>query len=99
MAPVDLGRDGVLWTWTSQQFLPKAPYAGPETDDDFAGYLVGYVELAGLVRAVGRLVDIDAEDLRIGMPMEVVVVPFAVDGDGTQVVTYAFRPAAPAAST
>jgi hypothetical protein len=35
--------------------------------------------------------DIDQE-LRIGMPMELTVVPFTSDEDGTEVLTYAFRP-------
>ena len=40
-----LARRGTLWTLTTQDFLPKEPYAGPETEDDFAGFLLGYVEL------------------------------------------------------
>jgi uncharacterized OB-fold protein len=92
MARTELGARGTLWTWTSQDFLPKSPYAGPETEADFAGYLVGYVELAEGVRVVTRLVDVDRADVRIGMPMELVIVPFNVDPDGTEVLAYAFRP-------
>jgi uncharacterized OB-fold protein len=32
------------------------------------------------------------EGLRIGMDMELVLVPFRTDGDGNEVVTFAFRP-------
>jgi hypothetical protein len=35
--------------------------------------------------------DVDQE-LAIGMPMELTVVPFTTDDDGTEVLTYAFRP-------
>ena len=35
--------------------------------------------------------DVDQE-LRIGMPMELTVVPFTTDEDGTEVLTFAFRP-------
>jgi uncharacterized OB-fold protein len=66
-----------------QRFRPKAPYVGPE---DFEPYGVGYVELPGEVRVEARLTVADPARLRIGMPMELVVVPF---GDG---VTYAFAP-------
>ena len=67
-----------------QGFRPKPPYAGPE---DFEPYGVGYVELPGEVRVEARLTVADPGRLRIGMPMELVVVPF---GDR---VTYAFAPA------
>lgn len=79
-----LGRTGTLWTWTVQGFRPKEPYRGPE---DFEPYGVGYVELPGEVLVEGRLTVADPERLRIGMAMELVVVPF---GDR---VTYAFAPA------
>ncbi len=92
MAVTELGRRGTLWTWTTQDFLPKAPYAGPETEADFAGYLVGYVELPDGVRVVTRLVDVDRADVRIGMELELVLFRFTVDADGTEVVAYAFRP-------
>jgi uncharacterized OB-fold protein len=80
-----LGRTGTLWTWTVQGFRPKAPYAGP--DGQFEPYGVGYVELPGEVRVEARLTVADPAQLRIGMPMELVVVAV---GDR---VTYAFAPA------
>jgi uncharacterized OB-fold protein len=92
MAGVELSRRGTLWTWTSQDFLPKAPYAGPETEADFAGFLLGFVELPEGVRVVTRLVGMDRADVRIGMDLELVIVPFNVDADGTEVLTYAFAP-------
>jgi uncharacterized OB-fold protein len=79
-----LGRTGTLYTWTVQGFRPKPPYAGPE---EFEPYGVGYVELPGEVRVEGRLTTADPARLRIGMPMELVLVPF---GDR---LTYAFAPA------
>ena len=88
----ELATQGTLWTWTSQDFLPKRPYAGRETEADFDGYLVGYVELPDGVRVVTRLVDVDRADVRIGMPMELCLFPFTVDPDGTEVIAYGFRP-------
>ena len=79
-----LRRTGTLYTWTVQGFRPKPPYAGPE---EFEPYGVGYVELPGEVRVEARLTTADPSRLRIGMAMELVVVPF---GDR---VTYAFAPA------
>jgi uncharacterized OB-fold protein len=84
-----LARRGTLWTWTIQCFAPKSPpYAGAA--DDFEPYGVGYVELPGEVRVEARLTEADPARLRIGMPMELVLIP-APGSSGAQ--TYAFRPA------
>lgn len=98
MERTELADRGTVWTWTTQDFLPKAPYTGPETEEDFAGYLVAYVELPGQVRVETRLVDVDRTAVSIGMPVELVIVPFRTDADGVEVLTYAFRPSADGAS-
>jgi uncharacterized OB-fold protein len=83
-----LARRGTLWTWTIQCFPPKSPpYAG--SVDDFQPYGVGYVELPGEVRVETRLTEADPDRLRIGMPMELVLIPAP---GGNDAVTYAFRP-------
>ena len=87
-----LPRRGTLWTWTTQEFLPKEPYAGGETPETFRPYGVGLVQLGDEVRVEGRLTESDPRALDFGMEVEVVAVPFRVDEDGTEVVTYAFRP-------
>jgi uncharacterized OB-fold protein len=85
-------RRGTLWTFTTQEFVPKSPpYALVESEESFVPYVVGYVEFADQGRIEGRIVGCAPADLRIGMEMEVVVVPFMVDENGTEVVTYAFR--------
>ena len=92
MAVVELADRGTLYTYTTQEFLPKWPYAGPETETDFAGYTVGYVELPGEVMVETRVVGIAPDRLRIGMPLRLVIVPFRTDPDGAEVLTYAFAP-------
>jgi uncharacterized protein len=87
-----LSRRGTLFTFTTQEFLPKEPYAGPETEETFEGYALGYVELPGEVMVETRLTERDPAKLRIGMPVELVVVPFTVDAGGNQVLGFAFRP-------
>jgi uncharacterized OB-fold protein len=88
-------RRGTLWTWTTQEFIPKSPpYAIVETEETFVPYSVGYVEFEGQGRIEGRIIGCAPSDLRIGMEMEVVVVPFMVDDEGREVMTYAFRPVA-----
>ena len=90
----ELARRGRLFTFTTQGFLPKEPYTGPETEETFEGFALGYVELPGEVMVETRLTESDPERLEIGMEMELVVVPFRRDADGTEVVTYAFAPVA-----
>ena len=87
-----LPRRGTLWTFTTQEFLPKEPYASGETVETFRPYGVGMVQLGDEVRVEGRLTESDASKLRIGMEVELVVVPFRTDDDGTEVLTYAFAP-------
>ena len=86
-----LPRTGTLWSFTIQGFRPKTPYIGPE---DFEPYGVGYVELPGQVIVESRLTENDPDRLEIGMPMELVIVPFRRDESGEDVMTFAFRPVA-----
>jgi uncharacterized OB-fold protein len=88
-----LSRRGRLWAWTTQNFPPPPPYAGP-SGKDFTPFGVGYVELADEVKVESRLTESDPAALRIGQEMELVVVPFRTDGEGNEVMTFAFRPVA-----
>ncbi len=87
-----LPRRGTLWTWTTQEFLPKEPYASGETLETFKPYGIGLVQLDEEVRVEGRLTESDPEKLRFDMEVELAIVPFRVDADGTEVLTYAFTP-------
>lgn len=92
--PHKLSRRGRLWSWTSQDFLPKAPYEGPgsgpgEGPPDFLPFLIGYVELPGEVIVQSRIVDARLEDLHLGLELEFCIVPFNAHHD-----TFAFRPLA-----
>jgi uncharacterized OB-fold protein len=83
---------GTLWTWTTQEFLPKEPYAGGETLETFRPFGIGLVQLGDEVRVEGRLTESDPAKLRFGMEVELRVIPFRVEPDGTEVLTYAFAP-------
>ena len=90
--PVELGRRGTLWTWTVQGFAPKSPPYRGATDEQFEPFGVGYVELPGEVKVEARLTEADPAKLRIGMEMEMVLIPLTTDDDGNEVVTFAFQP-------
>ena len=90
---VELARRGTLWTWTVQGFPPKAPpYLGDVDPKNFQAFGVGYVELPGEIKVEARLTEADPANLRIGMEMEMVIIPLTTDADGNEVVTFAFRP-------
>lgn len=89
-----LDRVGTLWSFTVQGFRPKPPYAGPA---EFVPFGVGYVQLpaAGVI-VESVLTEADPAALELGMPMELVIVPFP-PGDAGGGATFAFRPIATSA--
>lgn len=88
-----LPRRGTLVSFTTQDFLPKEPYNSGETDETFKPYGVGLVQLGDEVRVEARLTEGDPAKLQFGMDMELVVVPFRIEKDGTEVMVHAFAPA------
>jgi len=93
MENILLEKRGKLWTFTVQGFYPKSPpYAGPETEETFVPFGVGYVELPGNVMVQGRLTENDPKKLRIGMDLELVILKFKEEEDGNEVMIYAFQP-------
>jgi uncharacterized OB-fold protein len=92
MERVLLPSTGVLWTWTTQEFLPKEPYASGETPETFRPFAVGLVQLDDTVRVEGRLTVSSSSEISFGMELELVIIPFRTDPDGTEVMTYAFKP-------
>lgn len=70
---VPLARKGNLWSYTIQRYRPKSPpYAGPEA---FAPWPVAYVELPGEVIVEARLTNVAFDDISIGMPLELTLIP------------------------
>ncbi len=85
-----LATAGTLWGFTIQGFPPKEPYLAAAAP--FRPFGVGYVNLADEVLVESRLEATAPDQLRIGMPMHLVVVPFHVTESGEQQLTYAFAP-------
>ena len=87
---VELPSRGKLWSYTVQRFPPKSPpYRGAEPFQPFA---LGYVELAGALIVESRLTEVDFDALRLNLPLELTTAALYTDTDGTEVLTYAFRP-------
>jgi uncharacterized OB-fold protein len=88
-----LSRRGTLWGFTTQRFRPPSPpYDGNDTPGTFEPYALGYVELPGELLVQTRFTESDPSRLRIGQEMELRVVPYTTNPDGTEVLTYAFAP-------
>ncbi len=90
---VELGDRGVLWTWTIQSFMPKTPYLSDETPETSRPSGVGYVEMPGGLRVETRIAENTPEELRIGMPMRLAIVPHRTDDHGNQLMTFCFHSA------
>ena len=87
---VELPSRGTLWSYTVQRFPPKSPpYRGEEPFEPFG---LGYIELPGALIVASRLTEIDFQELRLGLPVELTTTVLRHDEDGTAVYTYAFRP-------
>lgn len=89
---IELEREGTLWTYTVQCFLPnRPPYDGPETPETFKPFAVGYVELSDQTRVETRIKTEDIDKLEIGMPMTLVIEKY-IERDGKDVMSYFFVP-------
>ena len=87
---VALSTRGTLWSYTENKYPPPAPYRAP---DPFEPFAIAAVELAkeGLI-VLGKVAEGTlAEDLKVGMEMELTTMPLFVDDDGVQRIVYAWR--------
>ncbi|MGV0645013.1 Zn-ribbon domain-containing OB-fold protein [Mycolicibacterium sp. XJ879] len=90
LAQVPLSRRGTLWSYTENRYPPPAPYPAP---DPFEPFAVAAVQLAdeGLI-ILGKVVDGTlAEDLKVGMEMELDTMTLYVDDDNVERVVYAWK--------
>jgi uncharacterized protein len=83
--PVELSGPTTLWAWTAV----TAPPPGYRGD---VPYGIGVVEFPEGIRVIGRLTESDPAALNAGQAMALRVVPLHHDGNGNDVMTYAFAP-------
>ena len=83
--PALLSRRGRLWSWTTNHYAPPEPYVSP---DPFVPYTVCAVELETEQMVVlGQLATgADAEQLEVGMAMELALGPLYEDDEHEYVV-------------
>ena len=85
-ADVELSTRGRLWTWT----YCHVPLFGKK-DADVPGYGVGQVDLPEGPR-VQAILSATADELEIGMELEIDLETLRENSDGDEVVIYRFRP-------
>lgn len=85
-----LSRRGTLWSYAENHYAPPPPYPAP---DPFEPFAIAAVELAdeGLI-VLGKVVaGTGAEQLTVGMDMELTIEPLYRDDDGVRRTVYAWR--------
>ncbi|MEE3849601.1 OB-fold domain-containing protein [Gordonia sp. LSe1-13] len=92
MNDVELPRRGTVVAWTTQGFLPGAPYLGDESPKTFTPFGVGLVQLGDIIRVEARLTENDPAKLKFGMDVELTMIPLGTDPEGHEVLTFAFQP-------
>lgn len=85
-----LSRTGTVWSFTDNRYQPPPPYVSPEP---FEPYVIAAVELdEEKIVVLGQVVPgVTTADLRVGMPVELVVDTLFSDDDAEHVV-WKWRP-------
>jgi uncharacterized OB-fold protein len=93
----ELARTGTVWSYTDAQYQPPPPYI-PATDP-FEPFALAAVELAeDRIVVLGQVAaGVGVEDLRVGMPVELVLEP-QHEVDGVPQLIYRWRPTGEVAS-
>ena len=90
LVDVELGRTGVLYSWTVQHYRPPALFRV----DDWQPSAVGLVELPEGLRVLAMLTGAEPGEIPIGAAVRLTTLPLYCDEDGTPVITYAYEPVA-----
>ena len=86
LEPIFLKGPGKLYSYTSVLQRPSIFYKGE------IPYFLGYVELPEGIRIRTLLTEVSLQALRVDMDMELVLEKLHDDEEGTEVITYKFRP-------
>ncbi len=87
-----LSRHGTIWSFTDARYQPPAPFVAP---DPYAPFAIAAVELATEQMVVlGQMVaGVGTDELRVGMPVELVVDTLYADPEsGDDVVVWKWKP-------
>ena len=85
MEPTDLGTKGTLYSYTIVR-IPPSGWPGQ------VPYILGQVELPSGPQVLAEVIDCDHADLRIGLPLELVLQAVPTEGCGPDKLVYKWHP-------
>ena len=89
MEDARFGPHGIVWSCSVQNYPPPPP---ARYDEPYAPYALGVVDLADGLRVVGRMAVDDPTSVKVGAKVELVLEPLCREEDGTELITWMFRP-------
>lgn len=84
---IQLSSRGTIFTFTEIMIRPPGYYKGE------VPYAIGWVDLPEGIKVETQFTQVDFEDLKIGMEVEMILETLHTEEDGTEVICYKFRPA------
>ncbi len=89
MEDASFGPHGTIWSYSIQNYPPPPP---ARFDEPYNPYAVGVVDLTDGLRVVGRMAVDDLEGVQVGGQVELVLEPICHEEDGTEPISWMFRP-------
>ncbi|MFT5444025.1 MAG: putative OB-fold protein [Myxococcota bacterium] len=89
MEDESFGPNGVIWSLSIQNYQPPHPVV---TSEPWAPFGVGMIDLPEGLRVLGRIIADDPEAVDVGDAVELVLAPLGVDKNGSEVISWQFRP-------
>jgi uncharacterized OB-fold protein len=89
MEDAAFGPRGRLWSCSVQNYPPPPPAV---YDEPYVPYALGVVDLADGLRVMGRVRADDPESVPLGTEVELVLEPVCHQDDGSELITWMFRP-------
>ena len=80
---------GKLWSYTVHHYEPPPPF---KYEDPFEPFGAGIIELPEGIKVLSMLSTADISSLKIGMEMELLIDKMYEDEEGTEFLTWKFRP-------
>jgi uncharacterized OB-fold protein len=83
------GPRGVLWSCAIQNYPPPLP---ARYEEPYTPYALGMVDMPEGLRVLGRISTDDPEGVQVGAEVELVLERLYRDEEGSEVITWKFRP-------
>ncbi len=89
MEDARFGPRGTVWSYSIQNYPPPPPAV---YEEPYRPYALGVVDLSDGLRVVGRMAVDDPESVVVGGKVELVLEPMCSQDDGSELITWMFRP-------